>query len=202
MENVWQILRKSSGPPPCRVWIASMISISFPTASPQGTSMSVRIATVSLPAPSPMATIFSASRRASSRLFIKAPLPTVTSSTILSLPAASFLLIMDAAINGMLSTVLVTSRRAYSFLSAGAIFADWPMIANPKSFTVSKNASSSMAVARPGIDSSLSIVPPVNPRPRPLILATLPPHAATSGPTTRVVLSPTPPVLCLSTLIP
>ena len=55
---------------------------------------------------------------------------------------------------------------------------------------------------QPGIDSSLSKVPPVCPRPRPLILATVPPHAATSGATTNVVVSPTPPVLCLSTFTP
>ena len=59
-----------------------------------------------------------------------------------------------------------------------------------------------MAVLNPGILSSLSTVPPVCPRPRPLILATLTPQAATMGPVTRVVLSPTPPVLCLSALIP
>ena len=34
------------------------------------------------------------------------------------------------------------------------------------------------------------------------IVATLTPQAATIGPATRVVLSPTPPVLCLSALIP
>ena len=46
------------------------------------------------------------------------------------------------------------------------------------------------------------MVPPVWPRPRPLIFATGTPHAATIGAMTSVVLSPTPPVLCLSTLIP
>ena len=52
-----------------------------------------------------------------------------------------------------------------------------------------------------GIAPSLSIVPPVKPRPRPLILATGTPQAAAAGPAISVVLSPTPPVLCLSTLI-
>ena len=51
---------------------------------------------------------------------------------------------------------------------------------------------------KPGIDSSLSSVPPVWPRPRPQSLATGTPQAATSGATTSVVLSPTPPVECLS----
>ena len=52
------------------------------------------------------------------------------------------------------------------------------------------------------MDSILSIVPPVCPKPRPDIFATFPPQAATKGPMIRVVLSPTPPVLCLSTVIP
>ena len=50
--------------------------------------------------------------------------------------------------------------------------------------------------------SSLSIVPPVWPRPRPDILAILTPQAATIGQRIRLVLSPTPPVECLSALIP
>ena len=45
-------------------------------------------------------------------VIINAPLPVFTSSTMQSLPAASFLLIMEEAISGMLSTVAVTSRRA------------------------------------------------------------------------------------------
>ena len=51
----------------------------------------------------------------------------------------------------------------------------------------------------PGIASSLSIVPPVNPNPLPDIFAIFTPHAATNGARTNVVLSPTPPVECLST---
>ena len=54
----------------------------------------------------------------------------------------------------------------------------------------------------PGTASILSMVPPVWPRPRPLILATGTPQAATMGTMTSVVLSPTPPVECLSTLTP
>ena len=55
---------------------------------------------------------------------------------------------------------------------------------------------------KPFIDSTLSSVPPVWPKPRPDILATLAPQAATIGVKERLVLSPTPPVECLSTLIP
>ena len=45
-------------------------------------------------------------------------------------------------------------------------------------------------------------MPPVWPRPRPDIIGTGTPHAAASGASTSDVLSPTPPVLCLSTLTP
>lgn len=51
---------------------------------------------------------------------------------------------------------------------------------------------------QPGIDSSLSRVPPVWPRPRPESWGTAAPQAATSGASGRVILSPTPPVECLS----
>ena len=50
----------------------------------------------------------------------------------------------------------------------------------------------------PGIDSSLSSVPPVWPSPRPESCGTATPHAATSGASGSVILSPTPPVECLS----
>jgi hypothetical protein len=52
------------------------------------------------------------------------------------------------------------------------------------------------------MEANLSTVPPVWPRPRPLNMGQGTPQAATMGPRMRVVLSPTPPVLCLSTLIP
>ena len=54
----------------------------------------------------------------------------------------------------------------------------------------------------PGMDSILSSVPPVKPRPRPDIFAIFTPQAATSGTSTRDVVSPTPPVECLSALTP
>ena len=44
-------------------------------------------------------------------------------------------------------------------------------------------------------------MPPVCPRPRPLIFPNGTPHAATIGPTASDVLSPTPPVECLSTTL-
>ena len=72
----------------------------------------------------------------------------------------------------------------------------------PILFTCSINSFSLRATFVLGIDSSLSSVPPVCPRPRPDILATLAPQAATIGKSTKEVLSPTPPVECLSTFTP
>ena len=63
-------------------------------------------------------------------------------------------------------------------------------------------ASSERAPLKPGKASSLSIVPPVWPKPLPLIFATGTPIDAMIGPRTSVTLSPTPPVECLSILTP
>ena len=54
----------------------------------------------------------------------------------------------------------------------------------------------------PGMDSILSSVPPVKPRPRPDIFAMRTPQHATSGTRINDVVSPTPPVECLSALMP
>ena len=61
--------------------------------------MSVSRQTTSRPARRPSSSIVSASARASSRVFMKAPSPTFTSSTIACAPAASFLDMIDAAIS-------------------------------------------------------------------------------------------------------
>ena len=58
--------------------------------------------------------------KASSSFLSNAPLPTLISITIFLEPAAIFLLIILTAISGIDSTVPVTSRRAYIFLSKGA----------------------------------------------------------------------------------
>ena len=85
---------------------------------PKGWLMSVITAVVLRPTAFPKSTIVRARARASSKFFINAPSPTVTSSKILSAPAAIFLLITELAIKGIVSTVAVTSRKAYSNLSA------------------------------------------------------------------------------------
>ena len=133
---------------------------------------------------------------------MNAPVPVLTSSTIASEPLASFLDIIEEAIKGTHPTVAVTSRKAYIFLSAGTRLPVCPMTATPFSRTIFLKESIDCSMFVPGMDSSLSKVPPVWPRPLPLIFATVPPHAATSGATINVVVSPTPPVECLSSLIP
>ncbi len=52
------------------------------------------------------------------------------------------------------------------------------------------------------MESNLSSVPPVWPRPRPEIIGTKPPQAAIIGPSISETTSPTPPVECLSTTGP
>lgn len=74
--------------------------------------MSVMSATVLTPASVPRSTIVRASSLASSRVFMKAPEPTLTSSTSAPVPSAIFLLMIELAISGIASTVPVTSRRA------------------------------------------------------------------------------------------
>ena len=74
--------------------------------------MSVSRQTTSRPARFPRSTICSARIRASSIVFMNAPSPTFTSSTIASAPAASFFDMIDEAMSGTMSTVAVTSRSA------------------------------------------------------------------------------------------
>ena len=179
--------------------IASRTSSALPMQRPSGRSMSVTNAVTRRPAERPMSTISSARVRASSRSRMKAPRPCLTSSTIAGAPPASFLLMTLLAISGMLPTVPVTSRRAYSLPSAGARSGVWPAMAAPVSAIWRMNRSGLMSTESPANDSSLSSVPPVKPRPRPESLATATPSAATSGTTISESLSPTPPVLCLST---
>ena len=74
---------------------------------------------------------------------------------------------IEDAISGIASTVAVTSRKAYNFLSAGASPAPAAQITAPvscKTFNISVFESEAR---QPGIDSSLSRVPPVWPSPRP-----------------------------------
>src|SRR5918992_1202706 len=188
----------SSGPPPASTSTASATSTALPTARPSGRSMAVSSATVRRPWSAPMPTIVVARSRASSAVFMNAPEPTLTSSTSAPVPSAIFFDMIELAMSGIDSTVLVTSRGAYSLRSAGAS----PLPAAQTTTPVARSTSSISAVDRdarqPGIDSSLSKVPPVCPSPRPDSCGTAAPHAATVGARGNVILSPTPPVECLS----
>ena len=71
------------------------------------------------------------------------------------MPSAIFLLMIDAQMSGMLSTVPVTSLSAYSFRSAGAISDVWPMSAHPIVDTAVFNSSRESRSRNPGIDFEL-----------------------------------------------
>ena len=71
-----------------------------------------------------------------------------------------------------------------------------------RSRSTALNSSTPRSTRNPGMDSSLSSVPPVWPRPRPDIFGMITPQAAASGARTIDTLSPTPPVLCLPTFTP
>ncbi len=167
---------------------------------PSGVDMSVSSATVGTPASPPRPTIVRASSRACSGSFMNAPEPTLTSRTRPPVPSAIFLLMIELAINGIDSTVAVTSRKEYSLRSAGARPEPAAQITAPTSTRICRICSLDSDACQPGTDSSLSSVPPVWPRPRPDSCGTATPHAATSGASGSVILSPTPPVECLSML--
>ena len=105
---------------------------------------------------------------------------------------------MLEAMSGIDSTVDVASRSAYILRSAGAISVVCPINAQPIASICAFAFASERSVRKPGIDSSLSRVPPVCPSPRPDTIGTATPRADTSGASTSDTLSPTPPVECLS----
>ena len=190
---------RSSGPSPASPWMLSSTSRALPHARPSGRSMAVSSATTRQPRASPSAIIVRASSMARSSSGRNAPDPVFTSSTRPSSPSASFLDMMLAEMSGMDSTVAVTSRRAYSRLSAGAISWVWPSMAQPRRRTCASASRRPRPVRNPAMASSLSRVPPVWPSPRPDIMGTATPQLATSGARSSETLSPTPPVECLST---
>ncbi len=192
----------SSSPLPASASSASWTSSALPTERPSGLSIAVTRATVRRPAPSPSCTISEARSMADATSGMNAPRPNLTSSTMASAPAAIFFDMTLDAISGIDGTVAVTSRSAYRSLSAGTMCGDCAATAMPTSSTCRMNRSGSRSTVSPGTDSSLSSVPPVWARARPLSFGTLTPHAAASGVATSVTLSPTPPVECLSTLMP
>mmetsp|Transcript_1057 Transcript_1057/g.2601 ORF Transcript_1057/g.2601 Transcript_1057/m.2601 type:complete len:204 (-) Transcript_1057:154-765(-) len=161
--------------------------------------MSVRSATVRVPAASPVETMQRASATESSQSARNAPFPVLTSRRSASVPSAIFLDMIDATISGSEEVVAVTSRSAYSFLSTGQMAGIGEMITTPISESCFRISSMESSVRNPGIDSSLSSVPPVCPNPRPDIIGTHSPSEAARGASASETLSPTPPVECLST---
>ena len=110
--NVTVSSMTSAGPPPASTSKDSLTSSALPAVRPSGTSIAVKSARVVTPASLPIATMVLASSRACSTVFMKAPEPTLTSSTNAPVPSAIFLLMIEAEISGIDSTVPVTSRRA------------------------------------------------------------------------------------------
>lgn len=74
--------------------------------------MSVSSATVRTPLSVPNSTMVEASSRASSIVFMNAPVPTLTSRTSEPVPSAIFFDMIEEAMSGIASTVPVTSRSA------------------------------------------------------------------------------------------
>ena len=103
---------RSDGPYPASVATDSSTSIALPTARPSGVSIRVSSAVVRTPDSVPSATMVCASSRASSSRRMKAPLPTLTSSTSAPVPSAIFFDMIELAMSGIDSTVPVTSRSA------------------------------------------------------------------------------------------
>ena len=190
--------RRSGGPSPRSAIIDSSTSSALPQALPSGRSIAVMSATTGQPWSAPSSIIVRARASPRSSSGRKAPEPRFTSSTSPVRPSASFFDIMLAEMSGILSTVAVASRRAYNRRSAGAISRVCPINAHPMRSSCAVVCASERSVRKPGIDSSLSRVPPVCPSPRPDIMGTATPRHATSGASTSDTLSPTPPVECLS----
>ena len=190
---------RSSGPSPRSASIASPTSRALPTARPSGASIRVTSARVRTPCSSPSATMVRARSSARSCSRMNAPVPVLTSSTRAPVPSAIFLDMIELAMSGIDSTVPVTSRSAYSLRSAGARPSPAAAMTAPTSASAAVSSSLPRLARQPGIDSSLSRVPPVCPRPRPDSIGTTAPQLATSGASTSETLSPTPPVECLST---
>ena len=165
--------------------------------------MSVISACTRLSMRRPMPTIICARRRASTCRFMNAPEPTFTSSTSASRPTASFFDMMEDAIkrNGFDGGGGIAQRvqLAVGGRHLGRLADEGQADA---AASCARNSSMVRLVRKPGMDSSLSSVPPVWPSARPEIMGTMTPAAAASGAAIRLVLSPTPPVECLSTLTP
>ena len=126
--------------------MVSRTSKPFPTFKPRTRFISVSSAEVFTPFSAATATMLLANASECSWVGMNAPDPVLTSITKASNPAASFLESIEAVINGMLSTVAVTSLIAYKRRSAGANSEVCPMMATPTFLTTCLNFAKSGAV--------------------------------------------------------
>ncbi len=104
----------SAGEPPSpqSTRTASATSRALPTQLPSGSFMSVSSQTTSRPKAWPTRVSSLARARASAIVRMNAPEPTLTSRRIALAPPATFLLMIEPTMRGMLATVAVTSRSA------------------------------------------------------------------------------------------
>ena len=134
---------------------------------------------------------------------MKAPEPTFTSITSASSPAASFLERIEATISGSDSTVPVASRIAYRRRSAGASCAG---LADDRAAGARRPRAGSArgrgCCRSRGSSRACRACRRCGRARGPEIIGTAPPQAATIGASSRLTLSPTPPVECLSSAGP
>ena len=142
-----------------------------------------------------IAAISSAVAVASSASAMYAPSPKVTSRAMAPAPPAMARLMTDAATRPDEGVVAVASRSSASRRSAGVSRALGAATAMPTSRTWRTKRASGRSASKPGIASSLSMMPPAWPSPRLPVVATRTPSAAASGAAAMGAVSPTPPVL-------
>ena len=126
--------RDPAGPLPFSVSRHSMTSSALPIARPSGASMPVRTASSQARAAADRHHRLGERRASACGLHERAASDLDVQHERV-VPSAIFLLMIEEAMSGRLSTVPVTSRSAYSFLSAGAMSCDWPTKAQPMSRT-------------------------------------------------------------------
>ena len=146
-------------------------------------------------APSPPA-----SARAEPASFMNAPEPTFTSSTSAAVPSANFLDMIELAMSGIDSTVPVRHavRRACDRPAPGPARRRRSPPRRPRAGRPSRRSEGGPP-ARDGLHL-VEACRPCGRGPARRALGTAAPHAATSGHSGRLILSPTPPVECLSTV--
>ena len=157
-----------------------------------------RAARRSGPGSLPVRTRESASASRAPRVFMNAPAPHLTSNTRACAPSANFFDMMLAVMSGIDSTVPVTSRSAYIVRSAGTIVSLCRSWRSPPRRRAARSAPPKVhAVAADGLEL---VQRPARVAQRPAAHHRDPtPQAAATGARTREILSPTPPVECLST---